>query len=299
MPLFSRRNSSKPSEIRYDIPRDVRNRILHSLDGWTHGDVSLALEEVERTLLQEYGGLDASRYEAARASASPLINHFMGCRDERVLDFLEALFQAFHYGGGQDGVDRVVKIFRDHGIGYDFTPLVVEEKEAVTSMFGVPRKTVTLQYQYPEAYRIDHQILHMEVMAPAVTLLSDLRLKIASQEFREALRHHRAGQHAEAITACTSAFESVMKTICQLKNWKFDPDKDTCATLVDVCQGNGLFPPFYSDLFKRTGTIRNKLGSAHGRGPKPSFQPGGAESEHLLYMTASQIILLCRLASFA
>lgn len=296
MALFSRRNSPKPSEIRYDIPRDVRSRLLHSIDGWSHGDVHLALEEVERTLLQEYGGLSSSRFEAARVSDSPLINHFMSCRDEKVLDFLEALFQASHYGGGQEGVDRVVKILREHGIGYDFTPLIVEEKSVTTHMFGVPHQAIQLHYQYPEAYRVDHEILHQEVIGPVVSLLSDSRLVVASKEFREALRHHRSGQHAEAITACASAFESVLKTICDLKRWRYDPDKDTCAGLVDVCQRHGLFPSFYTDLFKRTGTIRNKLGSAHGRGPTQSFKPDSIESEHLLYMTGSQIIALCRWA---
>src|SRR5579871_6060283 len=96
----------------------------------------------------------------------------------------------------------------------------------------------------------------------------------------------REGDYAEASTWCNSAFESVLKTICDLKGWAYNP-KDACAALLDTCRSNGLFWPFYTETLKGIGTIRNNLGSAHGRGPAPKYKAGREHASHMIATTCS------------
>jgi hypothetical protein len=88
----------------------------------------------------------------------------------------------------------------------------------------------------------------------------------------------------------------VLKTICDLQGWRYDPDKDTCARLVKICKENGLFPPLYEAILVGTGTIRNKLGDAHGRGPNPVHQASQEQAAHMIQMTSAHITLLVGLA---
>jgi hypothetical protein len=85
-----------------------------------------------------------------------------------------------------------------------------------------------------------------------------------------------------------------MKTICTRKNWNFNPDKDTCGSLVKALATNGLFYPFYSPLFEAVGTIRNKMGDAHGRGPAPQHTPDKEYADHMLQFTSANITMMIR-----
>src|SRR4051794_21857001 len=63
-----------------------------------------------------------------------------------------------------------------------------------------------------------------------------------------------------------------------------------------ACNANGLFPPFYAPIFEAVGTIRNKMGDAHGRGPTPLYAVAKEHADHMLQMTSAHITLLVRLA---
>ena len=94
------------------------------------------------------------------------------------------------------------------------------------------------------------------------------------------------------MTSCASSFESLLKTICSLNQWQFDPERDACSKLVGVCKTNGLFHPFYAATFEAIGTIRNKLSDAHGRGPKEIYIATKSHAEHFLRITASHMLFL-------
>ena len=42
----------------------------------------------------------------------------------------------------------------------------------------------------------------------------------------------RSGNYDDAITLAGAAFESVLKTICDIKSWAYDKDRDTCRRFV-------------------------------------------------------------------
>lgn len=297
--FYSRRNQPPPAMLRYDFPDDVRSRILAAFPDYLdehHGGMRRLLDDVGNVLFKQYGGLFRPGYEAARRSDDPVVEHFYCSDTEHALDFIEACFQVFNYNGGQQGVDAINAILREHGIGFEFTRYIEHHVQKEGTMFGRKRKGTYIEREFPRAIRRDNQLIHAEVTAPSLELLAHSALRVANTEMLQAYSAFRAARHEDAITSCGSAFESVLKTICDQKGWAYDRDKDTCSTLVDICYKNGLVPSFYVELFKRVGTVRNKLGDAHGRGPVPLHDVEAAHAEHMLHMTSSHIILLCRLA---
>ncbi len=299
--LFTKRNAPPPGKLRYDIPEQVRTRILKVFEdhaSYQHGFRGF-LRDLGDMLFKEYGNLVQSSYAAARRSDNPVIEHFYCCDDAHALDFVEAAFQQRPYEGGQQGVDEINNIFREHGVGYELTPYVehhVEREEK--GRFGT-RKRTYIETDYPRIIRIDSQLAHQEVAEPALQLLTDSRLRVANGEMLTAYTALRSGNWEDAITSCCSAFESLLKTVCDLKGWTYDPNRDTCAKLVSICRDNGLFPPFYVPMFEAVGTVRNRLGDAHGRGPAPAHAVSQEHAEHMVRMTSTHMLLIAKLAGLS
>lgn len=292
--FFSQRSAPPPTSLRYDVPETVRNRVLAILEHHIPDQrgMNLFIEQMEDLLCRQYGQLRASSYSAARRSNVPVVEHFYYCTDEQALDFIEACFRVSVQCGGQAAVDEINEVFREEGVGYELTKHLGPSTPRGGVIIGkqIPRD------QLPRIIRVDHQRAHADIVVPAMSLLANPIFSVANAEMLKAHSDQRSGRREDAITACGSAFESVLKTICDQKGWAYDRNKDTCSTLVDICHKNQLFPSFYVDLFKRVGTVRNKLGDAHGRGPVPLHDVEAAHAEHMLHMTSSHIILLCRLA---
>ena len=160
--------------------------------------------------------------------------------------------------------------FREHGVGYQF------DREIV---------------------RVDSQLLHAEVVKPALSLLRSPEYKGAQAEFLAAHSHYRHGRSKEAIAECLKALESVMKAISAKRGWKHDA-KATAKPLLDVLFNNGLIPAFWAQHFgglravleSGVPTARNNL-SGHGQGvtvkPVPEHIVG-----FILHSTASVIVFL-------
>lgn len=296
--FYSRRKSLPPKVLRYDIPPDIRTRILavfsdHSYE--PHGGFFKLLEDVGNALFKQYGGLSRSMYAAARRSENPVIDHFFSCSDEYALDFIEACFQQPVYNGRQKGVDEINEIFHEAGIGYELTPFV--EHPIETSWLGRLRKGI--EYEFPRVIRRDDQLIHQEIIEPTLKLLSDSRLRVANSEMLKAHSALRHGDLEDAITLAGSAFESLLKTICDIKGWSYDRNRDTSSRLVNICRDHNLFPPFYVPIFEAAGTIRNKLSDAHGRGPTPQYQVTREYAEHMVQMTSSHMLLIAKLAGLS
>lgn len=293
MSLFSQRNTPPPSQLSYDVPDKVRRRVAAIVEQSTgHDSQQRFFRELEDLLLREYGSLCEAGNNAACRNKVRVIEHFLACSDEYALDFIEACFRPEIYALGPKGVDEINRVFREEGIGYELSKFIGGSDVPGWREFGGP----TGKKQYPRIIRIDNQYVHANVVTPALELLNNPVLAVANREMLKAHSDHRSGQHEDAITACGSAFESVLKTICDQKEWPYDTDKDTCANLVEICRAKGLFPRFYTKLFENVGTVRNNLGDAHGRGPAPTHTVEAANAEHMLHMTAANVVLLCKLA---
>jgi hypothetical protein len=177
MGLFSQRKVQPSDTYRYDIPEQVRNRLLHTiriaLASENSGNMSIdeVLYELRDKILQRYGGFRSSAYEAARMSDDPVVEHFFRCHDGEVMDFLQMCFETRWNCGGQKIVDAVNAVLDDAGIGFPLTP--IREEPCETSFFG--RMRPAYRVIPPTVVRRDEQRMHAEVIQPCLTALSDPR----------------------------------------------------------------------------------------------------------------------------
>lgn len=136
-------------------------------------------------------------------------------------------------------------------------------------------------------------------MKPALVLLSDPRFKGAEEEFRSAHAHYRAGEYEDAIVDANRAFESTMKTICDIKGkgWEY-PTGARASDLIRIVRRNGLLPDYLNQSFDQLIStlqsglpkVRNEAGG-HGQGAAPRSTPGYVAG-YALHLAAANIVLL-------
>ena len=161
--------------------------------------------------------------------------------------------------------------FKEHGIGYQFTN--------------------------GNIIRTDSELIHSEIVKPALKLLDQPHLAGAQEEFLKAHEHYRKGNAKEALSECLKAFESVMKAICDKKGWGYNSTAQA-KHLIQACLDNGLIPPFWGSHYSSLRSLlesgvptgRNKL-SGHGQGTTPTTVPDHLVA-YMLHMTASAIVFL-------
>jgi AbiJ-like protein len=196
--LFSKRQKKLRGEVpdvyTYDaIPNPLRVQIVHI---WTdtlgnyneYIDKYLRVEEaykfIVETLCREYGLfnlIDRGGY-SDRNYMEELINFFLKeDNNEKVIDAIELSFRCidgatrnFDYRNkrrsseiADEAILELNSRFREHGIGY--------------------------QYADREIIRIDSELIHSEVVKPALKLLQGKFLAGAQQEFLKAHEHFRKG----------------------------------------------------------------------------------------------------------
>ena len=143
---------------------------------------------------------------------------------------------------------------------------------------------------WPKVIRKEDQILHNTAVEPALDLLAQVEFASANGEFRGALEDYRKQDYADCLTKCGSAFESVMKVICDRKGWPYQ-QSHTASTLLKTIQANSTIPTFLIDPLLIVATLRNRLSSSHGAGTQTRL----ATQEYAKFTinsTASSILLL-------
>lgn len=171
-----------------------------------------------------------------------------------------------------DGAIEEVNIrMREHGVGYVF--------------------------QNDEIMRVDSQLIHAEVVRPALQLLNVPGYEGVQDEYLAAHEHYRHGHAKEALVECLKAFESMMKVICAKRNWSVS-GRGTAGDLIKAIFDNKLVPDFWqshfgslrSTLESGVPTARNKL-AGHGQGAEPINVPNDIVA-YMLHMTGAAIVLL-------
>lgn len=153
------------------------------------------------------------------------------------------------------------------------------------------------RYESMEIIRIDSELIHAEVVKPALRLLHEPGYQGPKDEFLSAYEHYRHRKYKEALNDALKSFESTIKVICNKNGWSYD-SRDTAKKLILICINNGLFPSYYqthlsslsSLLESGVPTIRNKV-SGHGQGEAVTEVDSHIVA-YTLHMTASAIVLL-------
>jgi len=125
--------------------------------------------------------------------------------------------------------------------------------------------SVGYQYESGQIVRMDSEIVHEEIVKPALALLRDPRFEGPQDEYLKAHAHYRAGENKDAITDANNAFESTLKVICDVKGWKYVRGA-RASDLLKVVRKNGLLPDYLDASFDQlAATLKSGLPKAASR----------------------------------
>lgn len=292
--IFSRRQKRQrgefPDVYQYNtVPGPLRVQIVHI---WTSSfgdvksyDVQKMFESIHDVLCREYGIFTLN--ETTDDYFSSVAKFMLYSKEiENILDVIEISFKAIdklvrenrhRYNKATQNPDSAIEElnarFREHGVGF--------------------------QYESGQLIRIDSQMIHSEIMKPALMFLSDRDFSGANEEFISAHKHYRDGNYKECLNDCLKSFESTMKIICTRKNWSFK-STDTAKSLLDIMFSKEFIPNFLQSHFSGlratleagVPTIRNILGG-HGQGTTQITVPESMAS-YALHLTATNVVFLVR-----
>ena len=249
--IFSKRQKKLRGEIpdayTYDdLSEPLRVQIVHILTDTLGGDRSYgenhrvreAYDFIVHTLHKEYGvfclpGLGRH----VEGYYMELTGYLLHEKDiERVLDGVELAFLA---------IDKITRDY-DYLLHLDASKRADAAINELNSRFK--ERGVGYQYTSPKIIRIDSELIHSEVVKPALRLLCQEHFAGAQEEFLKAHEHYRKGNSKEALNDCLKAFESVMKAICDKRGWHYE-EGATSKSLIQICLDNGLIPTFWQQQF--------------------------------------------------
>lgn len=273
--VFSRRHkgSTYPKDAIHDtmrhkillLCRDVFTGRWH--DGYSPGGdyVGEFWSEIHRALQYIHGRPVLSSNRQIANEVEDAIQFLLTCSTQEFLDFIELIFRVdFLYrvtSNPDELVDTVNDLLRSEGLPYQLSPFVRHTEENAGRFGGTVIRTVS----YPKAVRVDEEITFTHAVLPALTLLADAAYTSANHEFRAALEDYRKGDYGDCVVKCGSAFESVMKVICQKKGWGFRA-QDTANPLLKTILSHSSLESFFEQPLMLIATVRNRLSTAHGAG---------------------------------
>lgn len=300
--LFSKRQAKLRGEVPdvffYDkMPQELRVQIVHIFRDYLGNETELrrgagmvagAYEFVVDTLCREYGVftlLDSKDF-GDRNYVSELLNFILSEKNtEKVLDAVEL------------GC-RVVDV---HSRKWDYRHRQDASAEADAALAELnarfQQRGFGYRYESGNMVRVDSEVLHAEVVRPALALLHDPKYKGAEAEFHLAFEHYRHGRTKEALTDCLRSLESTIKAIAAHRKWKHDPNA-SAKPLLDLMFEKQVIPQLWSQHFSglrgmlESGvpTVRNRLGG-HGQGAEVVIVPPHFVA-FALHQTAAAIVFL-------
>ena len=278
--IFSKRQKRErgqvPDVYQYeDIPQPLRVQIVHILRDalWEEYDLD-PYEIIHKVLCREYGVFRLG--ESYDSDYEAVFNFFLRTTEiEKAIDVIEVSLghPEIRPSNIHDAIAELNYRFQEHGVGY--------------------------QYESGKIIRVDSQLIHSEVVQPAMRMLSDPIYEGANAEFLSAHEHYRERRYKECLNDCLKAFESCLKAICEKRGWDYKPT-DNAKRLIDIVFAQGLIPNFMQSHFSAlrntlesgVPTVRNRL-SGHGQGSQEVPVPESIAG-YALHLTASNILLLAR-----
>ncbi len=283
--------AGQPALYRYDVlPARLRGQVLHILKGVMRGGHEFWMQ-VYAIVAREFG-IVQSDWETM-ASITTDFDRFSET-------FIKAKTT-------DDALDMIEIAFRE--LEQSVRPAAHKRKAAAApsvadqAIIELNRRFSEhdLGYWYSDGYLLtkSSEYMHAEVVEPAVALLHAGGFHGPLDEFLRAHEHYRHGRYKEATADALKAFESTMKTICDLRDWPYDSGTATAKTLVGVILDQGLVPPYMQEYFNGglrkmleagVPTVRNKT-SGHGQGRARVELPEHVAA-YALHMTAANIVFL-------
>ena len=215
-------------------------------------------------------------------------NYFLNCKSVEVaLDLVEFTFLY---------IDKVAREFsstdqQTRGIEVTASDAINELNERFR------RAGVGYRFENGKIFQIDSELIHSEIVKPALQYLHTPGFEGPCDEFMSAYAHYRVGQMKDAITDANNAFESTLKTICDQRGWQFSQGSRS-SDLLTIVRGNGLLPNYLDKSFEQLlATLKSGLPkvrneeSAHGQGATPRETPDYVTA-YALHLSAAKILFL-------
>lgn len=214
-------------------------------------------------------------------------DYFFRCSVDKALDVIEVCFGY---------IDKTARHFDSHDQRrYGAT---LEAEQAIRELNERFRRAgVGYQFENGQIFRMDSELIHSEIVQPALRYLHQKGFEGPCDEFLLAHSHYRAGEMKDAIVDANNALESTLKTICDQRNWPYKQG-DGISRLLKVVRDKGLFPEYLNNSFDQLiatlktalPKVRNKAG-AHGQGAKPNETPDYVAA-YALHLAAAKILFL-------
>ncbi len=210
------------------------------------------------------------------------INFLSNCNDDHFLDFLELIFQWQRLWESDVNPHQLVRDINDF--------LEADELPYSLTAFSFFDYIPPPIESCPKIIRRENTVVHNTAIEPTLILLSGTAYSSANEEFRGALTHYRKAEYADCLSKCGSSLESVMKVICNSKNWPY-MQTDTASKLLGTILPKTRLDPFFKEPLTLIATIRNRLSSSHGAGTVQRVVPKQV-AQYAINATASAILLL-------
>ena len=216
------------------------------------------------------------------------------CNDDHFLDFIELIFKWQRLWDFNINPPELLKNINEFlevdDLPYYLTEFVFSRPESPKSELP-PGVAVFPSFgqvmAYPQIIRRENEVIHQTVIEPAITLLNRPAFVSANKEFLEALADYRQGDYGDCVAKCGSAFESVMKIVCEQKGWTSQRD---AGKLLNTILSKTDLPNFLKQPLLQVATIRNELGSAHGAGTRPR-KVSRHLAQYTISLTAAAVLL--------
>lgn len=299
--IFSRRQRQKrgefPDVYQYKVlPPDLRVQVVHlmtdvagEIQGLAH-TIGRILTAVHDILVREYGCFRL--VDSQVGPVDGVVKFFLQTPDvEKALDVVELFFRI------------AGNMAADSGPQYPLIDGRVLVKDAIDDLNARFREhCVGYAFESGDVLRVDSQLLHAEVVRPALQLLNAPGYSTAEAEFLSAHEHYRHRRFPESINESLKAFESVMKIICTKRRWVYN-NTDTAKRLIEICLQNGLISPALLNHFSSVRAalesgvpvVRNRL-TGHGQGTQPVPVPESLAA-YILHLAAANALFLVRAES--
>ena len=260
---------SLPTTLRVQIIYIWRDKIGTDYQVW---------ELIHKTVAREHGVFKlGAELRVDTRCESFLLNS--GSVD-KALDIIEV---SFRY------IDKIAR-------GFNHTVKAIPAIEELNKRFL--RAGVGYQFEEGKIFRVDSELIHSEVVRPALRYLHEPGFEGPRDEFMHAHAHYRAGETKDAITDVNNAFESTLKAICDQRHWEY-PQSARASDLLKRVREKGLLPTYLDNSFDQlAATLKSGLPKvreqegAHGQGAKPRETPDYVAA-YALHLAAAKILLLC------
>lgn len=279
-----------PTALRVQIAHIWRDAIgdCYSYSGYDLGSATennRGWKQIHDAVAREHGVFDLGREPTFDTRC---INYLLNAkRVEQALDLVEVSFVYI------DRIAREFSHFERNKCGIRVT--ASEAIDELNKRFL--RAAIGYQYDAGRIFRVDSELIHNEIIRPALRYLYQDGFEGPCDEFLRAHSHYRNGKMKNAVTDSNNAFESTLKAICEQRGWEY-PRNARASDLVGIVRRNGLLPTYLEKSFDQlAATLKSGLPKvrgeegAHGQGAALRETPRFVAA-YALHMAAAKILFL-------